>query len=327
MVVPSNEVDSIQEAIQEAIDDYQNARDRMADGTRITIESLLDQCYAMLKLRNSCGDFLGGTLFCQTVRERLSIDYSWARNLMRIARHPYFSNATENLAVKTGSYDFIPPNFTAIIILLPLSSQQIEECIVAKKITNSLKNRELRVLAREVRGLPVKPTSTKKAVSSIAIDDAVVDDAAIDWNSLGDLVAPEMEAIAVDFMHDDCLYAQSLLEIQNNFINDLSSLPFSEQNNLSTIIRKLAAFNQKLFQRQMAHTTPKYNKALESKLKKELAKQKIYTEKLIAGEVAISEFDIRGMNKKDAKIIQSALHPDKGGNTKAFQIFRSYTKK
>jgi len=305
--------------VREAITEF-----KLAKKERKTIEALLNVCRKMLELRSSCSCKGGGSAFSTIVDSKLSMSSSSANTMCRIADHPFFCEG-ENERL----FERLPRGMYTVSVLIQLTEEQIEDAIDSGEIHPSMKGASAtkfvrEKLAREVLRRVIKPSKKLDSTQEGEMNELFSDD----WCRLADIIPPNIEAAAKDFMNIDYIYAETVLRYREQFIKDKPSISGQAYSQLRPILIRLARLNQSVVKAHLKQFAPKYNKSKEESLKKELLKQRKLTEKLAKGHIAISELNLRGIPKAEARVILGALHPDKqGGNTRAFQIFQGYIDK
>ena len=121
-----------------------------------------------------------------------------------------------------------------------------------------------------------------------------------------------------DMMHPQYMVARRLSESKERIVKAMTPLSKQERQKSLNAVVEVLVYEQEVFQAEVKALMPKYNKALESRLKDEIEAQKAITADLRKKIGA-------GFDKKDFKVVRGVLHsdrePTKAQRDNAFNLF------
>jgi hypothetical protein len=304
-----NEVINIALAkMQKALENY-----RMKE--KATVEALLDQCHAMLELKNACETEQGGSAFSRIVKEDLNMQQATAARMCAVARRDKLMFLKHKL----------PPAVTTLANIAKLSDDQIDSAVEAGVIHPEATWRQIDAHLDVVRG---KPGRADKAVSKdVRVRETIVvestpDVPPTDWEGLLDLVhftTDTLEAAVDDPMHPQYMVARRLIDSRESLCREMAVLSKPDRKKALGVVVKVLAHEQEVFEANAKAHLAAYNKALKKELLEEMSKLRQANK--AAQRALKTRFD-----KKDFQFIRGVLHSDRAVDeakrNKAFDLFQ-----
>jgi hypothetical protein len=283
-----------------------------------TKEGMDTICQEMYELRQSCTKY-GRPSFSALVDSELNIAQQHAG---------YMADVGEKL---NEFVCLLPAGMSARIEFLKYTPEQR---IVARDehvIHPGATEKTLAVFRKKLNG--VTTTTKAKAKPKLTIEGSNVELIDMEPAQVSEALSGLTDVIPQDILdscedHNDPEFfaAKSLAMGHEALVKSMDPLTKRESERVSAAVINVVQHNQKVFDYVLKKEKPKKIKALEDRLKKEIAEVVALKRKLVKGTVSIDEHGLQVMLRADFRRFLGALHPDRhpGQEEKYQQLFNDF---